>query len=110
MNYENPPPYASPPAPYPPYGQQQPGYPVPNQYPGNPPGPVGYQPAQPGYQGYPQYGWQGAPPANAPVYMDAPKNTALEAAMIALNRQPHPPIGQMIRRIMKCFLGFTVIT
>ncbi|KAE8614402.1 hypothetical protein XENTR_v10008147 [Xenopus tropicalis] len=75
MNYENPPPYASPPAPYPPYGQQQPGYPVPNQYPGNPPGPVGYQPAQPGYQGYPQYGWQGAPPANAPVYMDAPKNT-----------------------------------
>uniref|UniRef100_A0A803J5F2 Cysteine-rich and transmembrane domain-containing protein 1 n=1 Tax=Xenopus tropicalis TaxID=8364 RepID=A0A803J5F2_XENTR len=77
MNYENPPPYASPPAPYPPYGQQQPGYPVPNQYPGNPPGPVGYQPAQPGYQGYPQYGWQGAPPANAPVYMDAPKNTGI---------------------------------
>ncbi|XP_048816935.1 cysteine-rich and transmembrane domain-containing protein 1 [Lagopus muta] len=76
MNYENPPPYSGPgpSAPYPPYAPQPGGPPGP--YPGYPPGPVGpYPPGQPGYQGYPQYGWQNAPPPPGPVYADGPKNT-----------------------------------
>ncbi|POI30061.1 hypothetical protein CIB84_006189, partial [Bambusicola thoracicus] len=76
MNYENPPPYPGPgpTAPYPPYAPQPGGPPGP--YPGYPPGPTGpYPPGQPGYQGYPQYGWQNAPPPPGPVYADGPKNT-----------------------------------
>ncbi|XP_051834499.1 cysteine-rich and transmembrane domain-containing protein 1 isoform X2 [Antechinus flavipes] len=71
MNYGNPPPYSDPgpTAPYPPY-MQQPGssqaYPPAGPYPAGPPGP--YPPPNTGYpyQGYPQYGWQGGPPPEAP--------------------------------------------
>ncbi|XP_043559586.1 cysteine-rich and transmembrane domain-containing protein 1-like isoform X2 [Chiloscyllium plagiosum] len=69
---ENPPPYPGPgPAgAYPAYPQQY--GPGPNAaYPGYPPPPGG----QPVYQGYPQYGWQNAPPQPGMVYADAPKNT-----------------------------------
>ncbi|XP_055499080.1 cysteine-rich and transmembrane domain-containing protein 1-like [Leucoraja erinacea] len=69
---EHPPPYPGPgPAgPYPAYPQQY--GPDPNvAYPSYPPPPG----AQPAYQGYPQYGWQNAPPQPGMVYTDVPKNT-----------------------------------
>ncbi|XP_072486599.1 cysteine-rich and transmembrane domain-containing protein 1 isoform X2 [Notamacropus eugenii] len=71
MSYGNPPPYSDPgpTAPYPPYVHQPGGpqpYPPAGPYPAGPQGP--YPPPNAGYpyQGYPQYGWQGGPPPEAP--------------------------------------------